>query len=68
VVKINERYEQAKEIAQRLSLPIGAILKFQKEKGARFVYEVFNEVIKSGARNRPALFLYRIKNANIIWQ
>lgn len=67
IAKVNPRYEEAKEVADKLGFDVLMILKFQKNLGQRYVYELFQEVWKSDFVNRPALFLKKISETGIIW-
>lgn len=44
------------------------IMKIIKDKGYQATYIIYNEVKKTAAKNRVALFLWKIKNEEIKWE
>ena len=48
-------------------LPFARIMRMIKLKGHQAIYECFNEVKHSDAKDRLALFLCKSKNEKVIW-
>lgn len=48
-------------------LPFPRIMRMIKEKGWQAIYEVFNELRKTDARNKLSLFIWIVKNIKIKW-
>ena len=49
-------------------LPFPRLMKMIKDKGHQAVYESFNDVRKSNAKDKLALFIFKVKEYKILWQ
>ena len=67
-------YTQEQALAEQVwlyfgkKLPFPRIMRIIKLKGQQAIYECFNEVKNSDAKDRLALFIYKAKEHKIIWQ
>lgn len=49
-------------------IPFVRLMVYMKKLGPQFVYETFQETIKSNGAQKVGLFIWKLKQANIIWK
>lgn len=67
-------YTKEQELADTIyfyfkkQVKFAAIMSFIKRKGYQAIYEIWNEVKHSKAKNAVALFLWKVKNERVIYK
>ena len=67
-------YTKEQELADTIffyfkkQIKFAAIMSFIKRKGYQAIYQIWNEVKHSKAKNDAALFLWKVKNERIIYK